>query len=206
VSDHDMSMTGTVLHALLRDPEDQRAWANFVLRYGPKIHAWGLRWGLQESDAQEVTQVVLMKLVEHFKKPGGFAYDRGRGPFRGWLKTVAHHAWRDYLEARRRHGVGMGGSELLEQLHTVEARDDLAERLLDEARRELMAAAAEMVRREVKTRDWGIWTALVIDGRSPQDVARELGMQVETVRVIKSRIKKRLEEIIRQLEREGEDG
>src|SRR5262249_53162873 len=135
--------------------------------------------------------------------------DRDKGLFRGWLKTVTHHAWRDYLEARRRHDVATGGSEHLEQmeqLDTDKAPEDLAERLLEEAPHQPMAAAPEMVRREVSTRDWGIWTALIIDHRSPQEVAQELGMQVETVHVIKSRVKKRLTEIIHQLEREGEDG
>src|SRR6516225_2567533 len=53
----------SILMALRNDPRDQSAWSAFVDRYGPQIHAWCLRWKLQEADAQDVTQMVLVKLV-----------------------------------------------------------------------------------------------------------------------------------------------
>ena len=42
---------------------DQAAWAQFVDRYGRKVYQWCLRWHLQEADAQDVTQVVLLKAL-----------------------------------------------------------------------------------------------------------------------------------------------
>ncbi len=77
---------------------DQPAWAEFVDRYGRKVYLWCLRWGLQEADAQDVVQAVLLKLAVHMK---AFRYDPARS-FRTWLKTVAHHAWRDFVDAQRR--------------------------------------------------------------------------------------------------------
>jgi RNA polymerase sigma-70 factor (ECF subfamily) len=41
---------------------DQAAWSGFVARYGPKILHWCRRWRLQEADAEDVTQDVLLKL------------------------------------------------------------------------------------------------------------------------------------------------
>jgi DNA-directed RNA polymerase specialized sigma24 family protein len=52
----------TLLGRLRRDPRDQTAWNEFVSRYRPKILEWCRRWRLQESDAQDVTQAVLLKL------------------------------------------------------------------------------------------------------------------------------------------------
>ena len=52
----------TLLDRLRRDPKDQAAWSEFVARYGPRILQWCRGWGLQESDAQDVTQDVLLKL------------------------------------------------------------------------------------------------------------------------------------------------
>jgi RNA polymerase sigma-70 factor (ECF subfamily) len=83
-----------LLGRLCQDPSDQAAWDRFVRRYAPRIHGWYCRWHLQPADADEVTQNVLLKLVQ---KMGTFRYDPSRS-FRGWLKTLAHKAWVDYLE------------------------------------------------------------------------------------------------------------
>jgi len=50
----DASTSPTLLGRLARSPADQSAWAEFVAHYGPQIHGWCRRWGLQETDAQDV--------------------------------------------------------------------------------------------------------------------------------------------------------
>src|SRR5262249_27719327 len=89
--------TSASLLERLRAPEDQAAWRDFAGRYGPKIYKWCLRWNLQEADAEDVTQNVLLKLAAKMRT---FAYDPSRS-FRAWLKTVTHHAWRDFVDSRR---------------------------------------------------------------------------------------------------------
>ena len=42
---------------------DEAAWREFVNLYGSSIYKWCRRWGLQDADAQESTQEVLLKLV-----------------------------------------------------------------------------------------------------------------------------------------------
>ena len=62
----------TLLGRLRRDPTHQGAWREFVDLYGPKIMAWCQRWNLQEADAEDVTQVILIKLAEKLRD---FTYD-----------------------------------------------------------------------------------------------------------------------------------
>ena len=88
VPDHPSTTSVTLLARLRRDPTDQAAWCDFVTRYGPKILQWCRRWRLQEADAQDVTQDVLLKLHSLMAT---FSYDASRS-FHGWLKTLAHHA------------------------------------------------------------------------------------------------------------------
>src|SRR5262245_42908063 len=111
----------TLLGRLRQNPADPAAWNTFVLRYGPRIYAWCRQWRLQEADAQDV----LVKLVARMRT---FSYDAA-GSFRGWLKTVAYHAWHDYIHGQQRAGRGSGDSDVLEQLHHLEAGDDLARHL-----------------------------------------------------------------------------
>jgi len=60
--DHPSQTSSTLLGRLGRGPGDQAAWNDFVARYQPRILDWCRRWGLQESDAQDVTEAVLLKL------------------------------------------------------------------------------------------------------------------------------------------------
>ena len=69
----------TLLGRLRRDPKDQAAWSDFVARYGSRILLWCRGWRLQESDAQDGTQDVLLRLNLLMAR---FVYDPS-GRFRG---------------------------------------------------------------------------------------------------------------------------
>ncbi len=85
----DLTTSLTLLGRLRQDPKDQTARSEFVARYAPRILHWCRGWGLQESDARDVTQEVLLKLNRLIAT---FVYDPS-GSFRGWLKTLASPAW-----------------------------------------------------------------------------------------------------------------
>src|SRR5437016_12900521 len=106
----------TLLSRLRRDPSDQGGWDEFVAQYGRHIYRWCRQWKLQDADAEDVTQDILVKLT---RKLRAFAYDPSRS-FRSWLKTVAHHAWRNFEESRRRARAAAGDSQARELLLTVE--------------------------------------------------------------------------------------
>jgi RNA polymerase sigma-70 factor (ECF subfamily) len=191
------SQTGSTLLVLLSDPTDARAWGRFVERYGPKVYRWCRQWHLQEADAQDVTQNVLTQMVQKLRS---FCYDPSKGTFRGWLKTVTHHAWRDYLESQSKAGLGKRASSGLERLQSLEAREDLLSALEDAFDLEVLAEAQARVQLQVTTRDWKIFQALAVEGRSGPDVAQELGMNVTAVLVAKCRVQKKLRVAIHRLE------
>src|SRR5262245_40922238 len=94
---HSLETSTTLLGRLALFPLDQAAWEEFVKRYGPSVLGWCRRWGAQEADALDISQVVLAKLAVQMRH---FAYDPSRS-FRSWLRAVALNAWRDSLDARR---------------------------------------------------------------------------------------------------------
>jgi RNA polymerase sigma-70 factor (ECF subfamily) len=186
----------TLLARLRHAPADQMAWSQFVQRYGPKIYGWCRHWGLQESDAEDVTQDVLLKLAEKMRT---FTYDAS-GSFRAWLKTLTHHAWQDFLVSRRRAGAAQGGTEHLETLRTATAREDLLQRLEEEFDCELLEAATARVRLRVQPHTWEAFRLLALEGRSGAETAEQLGMKVATVFVARSKVQKILQEEMRLLE------
>src|SRR5262249_12314051 len=173
----DSATSPTLLGRLRLDPNNQAAWNTFVQRYGPRIYAWCRGWNLQDADAQDVTQNVLLKLAA---KLSTFQYDPA-GSFRGWLKTLTHHAWHDFQEGRRRAGLGSGDSQVAQLLDSVEARDDLARRLEEEFDQELLEQAMARVRLRVQPRTWEAFRLTALEGLSGAEAAARLDMKIAHV-------------------------
>jgi RNA polymerase sigma-70 factor (ECF subfamily) len=189
----------TLLGRLRRDPTNEKAWGEFVDHYGAKIYAWCRKWNLQEADAQDVTQNVLLKLA---RKMSEFTYDPSRS-FRAWLKTLTHHAWSDFLEGRGRPGLGSGDSGEADLLASVAARDDLVRRLEEEFDRELLEEAMLRVRLRVAPQTWQAFTLTALEGLSGAEAAARIPMQVAQVFVAKRRVQKMLREEVAKLEQSG---
>src|SRR5215469_2649870 len=136
----------SILMALRNDPSDQAAWSAFVDRYGPQIHAWCLRRKLQEADAQDVTQMVLLKLVRYLPE---FTYDPSRS-FRGWLRTLTAHSWSDFIRDQVRGVRGAADPTVADRLDTVQARVDLVRHLEETFDQELLELAIADVRERVE--------------------------------------------------------
>jgi RNA polymerase sigma-70 factor (ECF subfamily) len=196
----------TLLGRLGRVPADQAAWGEFAERYGRKIYGWSRRWNLQEADAEDVTQQVLLKLAHQMRT---FSYDPAKS-FRAWLKTLTHHAWRDFVESRGRPGAGSGDTRVLEYLQTIPDGESLADELDEEFARELLDEAMARVRLRVQPQTWQAFHLLAVEGRSGAEAAGQLGMKVATVFVARSKVQKMLQAEVRKLEGRGpgtqEDG
>jgi RNA polymerase sigma-70 factor (ECF subfamily) len=186
----------TLLGRLRADPRDQAAWGEFIARYGPKIVRWCRGWGLQESDAQDVTQDVLLKLN---RLMATFVYDSSRS-FRAWLKTLAHHAWRDLVVERRRAGLASGGGRLVELLERLEAGEDLVEKLEEEFRREVLDRAMERVRQRITAQTWDAFRLTALEGWIGASAAARLAMKITRVYGAKSDVQAMIREEVRRLE------
>jgi RNA polymerase sigma-70 factor (ECF subfamily) len=186
----------TLLTQLRRDPSDQAGWDEFVERYGRHIYRWCRRWRLQDADAEDVTQDILVKLT---RKLRAFAYDPSRS-FRGWLKTVAHHAWRDFEDRRRLPQPAAGDGQVEELMLTLEAREDLARKLEEAFDLELLEAAKVRVRLRVAPHTWEAFRLVALEGLPVAEVAARVNMQVAMVYVAKRKVQKMLREEIDKLE------
>ena len=179
--------TSVTLLVRLRDhPDDQNAWERFVKHYGPMLYRWCRRWGLQDADAQDVTQRVLLKLTSKLSQ---LQYDPSKS-FRAWLHTLAHHAWSDYVTDQGRMGLRGADSALFESA----AQDDFAQRLQDAFDEEALELAQQRVQTRVEPHTWEAFRLLAVDGSSGAEVAARLGMKVATVYVARSKVQKMLQE------------
>jgi RNA polymerase sigma factor (sigma-70 family) len=187
----------TLLARLARSGvQDQGAWSEFVDRYGRKIYGWCLRWRLQHADAQDVTQIVLLKLAQRMKD---FTYDPNRS-FRAWLKTVAHHAWQDFAASRKTAPLATDEDSTEERLDSIVARDDLSRELEEVYDLELLETAMQRVRLRAAPHTWRAFAMTAVEGIPAPEVARHLGMEVARVYAARCNIQRRLQEECRRLE------
>jgi RNA polymerase sigma-70 factor (ECF subfamily) len=146
MADGDDSQTSTTLLRRLREnPSDPAAWGDFVDRYGRLIFRWCRQWGVQEADAEDVTQNVLVELLRQTR---GFRYDPA-GSFRGWLRTIAYRGWCRFVAGRRRAGLSSSDAGL-ESLYSATAGEDFLQMLEREGDRELLDTAVACVRLRVQ--------------------------------------------------------
>jgi RNA polymerase sigma factor (sigma-70 family) len=194
-NDNDSKTSSTLLTRLALFPLDQAAWEEFVERYGPSVLGWCRRWGAQEADAQDVTQVVLAKLAVQMRH---FTYDPSRS-FRSWLRTVARNAWRDSLDSRRPDAAG-GGGRVFDLLADQKARDDLIDRLEKQFDLELLEEAVRRVRGRVQPHTWNAYEMTAVEGLSGAEAATRLGLKIATVFAAKANVLKMLREETRDLD------
>jgi RNA polymerase sigma factor (sigma-70 family) len=186
----------SLLGRLRQETVDQQAWAEFVRRYGRQIYRWCRQRHLQEADAQDVTQTVLVKLAQKMRT---FRYDPAQS-FRAYLKTLTYYAWCDFLESRQDRAAASGDSRVLEQLQNVEAREDLVQHLKEQFDQELLDEAMERVRQRVEPRTWDAFRLVALEGRPGREVAQQLDMRIAAVYVIKGRVQKMIQQEIASLE------
>lgn len=181
----------------LQEGPSGSAWDDFVDRYGRKVFLWCRQWGMQQADAEDVTQEVLLAVARQIAQ---FRYDPDRS-FRAWLKTVARRACNKLLEKLKQPDAPQE-SCVMALLANVEARDDLLNRIDEECNRDLMAYAMKRVQSRVLPHTWEAFWLLAVDGIAGLQVAERLKMPLAHVYVAKSNVQKMLREEIQALEKD----
>ena len=190
--DGDTSLT--LMLRLQKNPTDAAAWSEFVERYRPMIRAWCLKWGSQNSDADDVAQEVLVRLLKAMSK---FEYDPTRS-FRAWLKAITHNARNDFVTSRRSRSVETTNA-LDSIVDSNDALADLEEKMEDAFNHELIALAMRRIEKRVKPTTWQAFRMTALENRPGAEVAEELGMAIALVFVARHRVQKMLEEEVRIL-------
>jgi RNA polymerase sigma-70 factor (ECF subfamily) len=182
----------------LPDAGDVEAWNAFLEIYEPLLFRLARRKGLQEADAQDFVQEVLAAVANAV---GRWLDDRERGSFRVWLFRIASNLAINFLTRRKHQRLGSGDSRIARLLEEQPANAaDSAELFLKEYRRELFRWAAECVREQVSEKQWKVFWLTSVEERPIAEVARHFGMSVGSVYIARSRITKRIRDMIQRHE------
>lgn len=188
----------TLLNRIRAGRKDENAWRDFIDRYGGRIYQWALNRKLQPSDAEDVTQEVLLKLASNFEK---FEYDVNQS-FRGWLRRVTENSIIDFVRSKKNRKTGQGGSEVIEIMSKEPARIELQEYLAEAFDLEILDEAKSRVRQRVNEKRWQSWDLLANRHVSVQEASQQLGISSGVAYANKSQVQKLIKEEIELLEAE----
>ena len=194
----------TQVSLLLRvsDPTDHEAWERFVGIYHPMIYRMARRRGLQDADAQDLSQKVLTSVSDRIST---WQHDPDRGRFSTWLTTVTRNAIIDSLR-RIRPETSSGGSSVIRMIKRLPATEVTLDRELHrEYRRQMFRRAALEIRQEVETQSWSAFWMTAVEAVPIVDVAEHLGMSVGAVYAVRSRVMRRFKERIARWEAEHDE-
>ena len=188
--------TRATLLANVQSPENREAWEEFVVIYRPVIYRMARRQGMQDADAQDVAQNILVRIagaIGNYEQQDGIR-------FRHWLRRVARNAILSAITRSPKDAArgGTAAADLLDQQTDTDPGVDAD--LEKEYRRELYLRAAASVRTDVNAETWQAFELTVVKGLACEDVAKQLGKSVGTVYAARSRIIKRLRDRIRRME------
>jgi RNA polymerase sigma-70 factor (ECF subfamily) len=184
--------TNESLISRIKDPADAEAWTEFLGIYQPVILRMARKRGMQDADAQDVCQKVLLAVSLAI----GRWEPRSDQPFRAWLGKIARNAVLNAI-TRRPRDIGTGLSEVADQLNEVadEIPEDSSE-LLNETRRELFRRGLHIVRAEFTNVTWDMFWETEISGRPVEEVAESVGRSVGAVYMARCRVMGKLREFV----------
>jgi RNA polymerase sigma-70 factor (ECF subfamily) len=189
----DSTTTRASLLIRLRDEQDAQAWGEFVEIYTPLVYGFLRRRGLQDADAEDVTQDVFRTVA---RSVGRFDCDRRLGTFRGWLFSVVRSRLSDFRTRRARRLAESGETDVLDHLeeHATEGVWD------QDYRRELFDWATRRVRGDFQDSTWQAFWRTGVQGENTKQVAASLNMSEGAVYIAKCRVLARIKQIIQEVE------
>ncbi|MFG0257152.1 MAG: sigma-70 family RNA polymerase sigma factor [Phycisphaerales bacterium JB043] len=184
----DVSETRVTLLTRLRDESDPAAWAEFYQRYQELIALFAGRWGLQQADCDDVIQETLAKLVRSMPS---FEYDRTKGRFRAYLKTVVSSVVLTKLRQKAKR------PDVQHLDHVPEPSSENIDLMWEsEWRRHHVRLAMRRIRNEYNSTDCLAFDRYALNGEDPKAVAESLSMSIDRVYQAKSRIMQRMRSLI----------
>ena len=180
----------------LRDYDERTAWILVDENFRKPIVQLGLRRGLTDEEARDASQATLMAFAMAYREG---KYDKDRGDLKGWLFGIANRQVSRAIERRRRRreqpledsvdlpGGGATESEL-EKVWEEEWMHALHDR------------AIRTIRQRVQPRTFEIFQAVALEGRSPEEVAREQGVRLTTVYNCVHRVSEQIRQVSIEIE------
>jgi RNA polymerase sigma factor (sigma-70 family) len=183
--------------------DDRERWQEFFDTYWRLIYAVARRAGLQDSEAQDVVQETILAVARNITK-----YERSAGRFKPWLLQMTRWRIADQFrkrlpEAERVHRDGESARNTATMDRFAAPGADLEEAWETEWQERLLEAALQRLKRKVKPQHFQVFDCIVRKHWPAAKIARELGLNIAQVYLIKHRLAGLLKKEVRSAEAGG---
>ncbi|MGE3181082.1 MAG: RNA polymerase sigma factor [Phycisphaerae bacterium] len=186
-----MDTTRPSLLIRIRDRSDEAAWRAFDAIYRPMLLRFAKAHHLPDAEAEDVAQHCLSAFN---RKLDEFEYDRGRGRFKGWLRTLVNNRVRNLWRDRRNVAALNGTDELTPDLQ--EQPDQAFERIWME---EHLWHCLRELQTEVDPGTFAAYEAYVLKQEPAEQICARLGISRGNLHTIKWRLTERVAVKMREL-------
>lgn len=183
----------------IRDPSNHAAWVEFESGYRDLILRYARRRGLNATDAEDVLQLVMLRLIKVIPR---FEYDPRRGRFHDYLYRVAHSAIVDWQRCPQARLQAVSENEVVSGMAAAAEAPCDAEWEAEWRNHHLRRALAH-VRQTSDAKSLEVFERLLA-GESVAEIAEAFSMTSEAVNKVKQRMRDRVQERIAEQVREEE--
>lgn len=192
------------LIARLQNWEDRRSWDEFYRTYWRLIYSVATKAGLRDDEAWDTVQETILSIAKQSKEKG---YDPQKGSFKQWLWNLTR--WR-IADTLRNRTPETAPTNLEENTYTPTAEElpDLSNEFDSiwekEWQRNLIKAATERVKMQVKPLHFQIFDYSILRGMGTLEVRRKLGVSIAQIYLARHRVSSMLKKEIEELRKKGE--
>jgi RNA polymerase sigma-70 factor (ECF subfamily) len=178
----------------LKESENSCAWNDFTEIYVPVIRRTALRMGLQNADADNVVQDVLLVVSQAIHQ----WLDRPeRGSFRAWLFRIAKNKALDLLTRKATRPENAPNRHW----ESIADRDTAISSFWEsEYRLELFSRAAKEIQKAVSESTWQAFWMSTVEAVPIKEVAEKLGVREGVVYLSRCRVLNRIRTLVKQWE------
>jgi RNA polymerase sigma-70 factor, ECF subfamily len=172
---------------------DPAAWETLFRLYSPLVRYWLRKSRIPQLDEDDLVQEVFRSIHSGLAR---FEKKSATDSFRAWMRTITQNKIRDYVKTQANKPLATGGTTALRLVHEapdLELADELPEFSED---RLVIHEALEIVRREIQPQTFQAFWRATVDGIEPSLVADELGIPLNSVYQAKSRVLRRLRDLL----------
>ena len=200
MSEENYNATRITLLAKLKKTENHEAWLEFENIYRGFILSLILRMGLNQHDAEDISQAVLTKV---WQKIEDFEYNQNKGKFHNWLAAMTRNTVKDFFRTKKNFITGRDSVEYQEQYVSIE--EQVLPDIENLAREEWVLHITNLAWNNIKD---GIYESkrevfkLVSKETPTKEIAQQLGISEASVRVYKAEVFEKMRTEITRLNRE----
>ena len=192
--------TRLTLLAKLKKTDNNEAWLEFEGIYRGFILSLIVRMGINQADAEDISQAVLTKV---WQKIEDFEYNQNKGKFHNWLAAMTRNTVRDFFRTKKNFITGRDSVEYQEQYVDIEEQvlPDIENLAREEWVLHITNLAWDNIKSDIYETKQEVFK--MVSREAPtREISEKLGISEASVRVYKAEVFEKMRTEITRLNKE----